>query len=139
MKLQFGVEDASFKAAGEQTGVRLLVEAFYRIMDSEADFKMLRDMHKADLTESIDKLYTFLCGWLGGPRLYREKYGPISIPLVHRHLNVDQQGKEQWLSCMRQAIDEQNYSEEFSHYLITQLSVPAERIVVVNQAAKNVK
>ena len=96
MNLQFGVEDASFQAAGKEAGVRALVESFYKIMDSDAKFSRLREMHKTDLTESIDKLHTFLCGWLGGPRLYRKKYGPISIPLVHRHLNVSHQEKQQW-------------------------------------------
>lgn len=137
MKSQFGVEDASFQAAGQSAGVLSLVKAFYRIMDVDSQFKQLRDMHKSDLTESIDKLHIFLCGWLGGPRLYRKKYGPISIPLVHRHLKVSDDEKNQWLACMSKAIEEQDYSTEFASYLIVQLRVPAERIVAVNQTTSD--
>ena len=36
-------------------------------MDRDEDFKVIRDLHPADLGESREKLHLFLCGWLGGP------------------------------------------------------------------------
>lgn len=131
--MKFGIEDTSFKAAGEQKGVTKLVADFYRIMDQDPDFKRLREMHTNDLSVSEDKLAVFLCGWLGGPRLYRKKYGAISIPLVHQHLKVNDDEKMQWLNCMKKAIALQNYSQEFSDYLIQALTVPAERIVMAGK------
>ena len=66
---QFGVEDASYQAVGKEPGVRALVKDFYRIMGENPKYARLRAMHKNDIDVSEDKLASFLCGWLGGPRL----------------------------------------------------------------------
>ena len=36
-----------------------------------------------DLTLAREKLLVFLCGWLGGPKEYAARFGPIRIPAVH--------------------------------------------------------
>jgi len=127
--MTYGVADASYQAAGGQTGIQQLVADFYRIMDKDVAFQALRQMHRKELTESQDKLATFLCGWLGGPRTYRQKYGPISIPQVHQHLKITPVQKSLWLACMQKAITRQGYQQDFADYLMAQLAVPAERIV----------
>ncbi len=128
MTKKFGQLDASFKAAGGVEGIEKLVRDFYALMDRLPEAERIRAMHADDLELSIDKLSRFLCGWLGGPRRYQEKYGSISIPGVHSHLRIGEAEKQAWLLCMKQAIGKQNYSPEFSEYLLTQLSVPAERV-----------
>jgi hemoglobin len=125
----YGFEDSSFKAAGGIEGIQRLVEDFYRIMDELPDARIIRDMHPQDLEVSVDKLARFLCGWLGGPKLYQEKYGAISIPAVHTHLVIGEHERDAWLLCMQQAIALQSYTDDFAAYLLTQLRVPAERIV----------
>jgi hemoglobin len=127
---KFGIKDASFKAAGGVDGVRKLVDDFYSIMDEAEDASIIRRMHPADLTSSRDKLARFLCGWLGGPRLYTEKYGPISIPNVHAHLRIGEAERDAWLACMERAVARQSFSPEFAAYLMAQLRIPAQRIVV---------
>ena len=129
-KLKYGIEDASFQAAGGVNGIAHLVDDFYRLMDSDPAYLVIREMHSESLEVSRDKLALFLCGWLGGPRLYREKYGPISIPQSHCHLPIGYEEKEAWLSCMQRALELQNYAEDFKDYMIAQLRVPAERILV---------
>lgn len=129
----FGVGDASFRAAGGVDGIDALVKDFYRIMDTRADAARIRGMHPADLSPSADKLARFLCGWLGGPKRYAEKYGPINIPQFHAHWPIGEAERDAWLACMREAIALQPYSPEFSDYLLTQLRVPAERIYRVSQ------
>ena len=89
-------------------------------------------MHPADLTVSRDKLARFLCGWMGGPRRYREKYGPITIPGAHAHLGVTAKERDQWLACMAKALAARDYPDSLVDYLLTQLAVPAERIRQVN-------
>jgi hemoglobin len=96
-------------------------------MDEQPNAKVIRDMHKKDLTESIDKLTHFLCGWLGGPKLFSEKYGPIRIPKAHSHLNIGYAERDAWLYCMEQAISKQPYERDFKQYLLAQLAIPAER------------
>ncbi len=125
----FGMGDASFQAAGGESGIRRLVDAFYDIMETEAAAAQVRAMHPADITTSRDKLARFLCGWMNGPNRYREKYGAISIPGSHAHLSIGPRERDAWLLCMERAIAQQPYSEEFKRYLYAQLCVPANRVV----------
>lgn len=127
----YGQGDASFRAAGGEAGLHRLVQAFYRLMAEHERGHRILDMHPADIDTSIDKLARFLCGWLGGPRRYHEKYGVIRLPMAHAHLDVSEQDKEDWLWCMSQALNEQDYAEDFKAYLMRELRRPAERIVVV--------
>lgn len=128
MALAYGTKDASYQAAGGQPGIRRLVDAFYDEMDSADYAATIRGMHPQDLTMSRDKLSLFLCGWLGGPRLYAEKYGGISIPSAHAHLDIGLAERDAWLACMQVALDKQDYEPDFKIYLLEQLSVPAERV-----------
>ncbi len=130
----YGVEDASYQAAGQLQGITELVSAFYDYMDTLPEAEVIRKMHPTDLTLSKDKLTLFLSGWLGGPRLYSQKYQPISIPQVHRHLAVASKERDAWLLCMHKAAQDQPYSESFKKYLLEQLFVPAERIRQVSNA-----
>lgn len=129
----FGEDDASYRAAGEQQGIEKLVDAFYRIMDTLPEARVIRQMHPGNLTVSRDKLARFLCGWMNGPKRYNEKYGPIKIPSAHAHLRVGPEEREAWLLCMEQALAEQDYTPEFRAYLLRELRVPAERIVQVSR------
>ena len=131
--MNYGQQDASYKAAGELEGIRKLVSDFYDYMDSLDEAKIIRAMHSSDLTISKDKLTCFLSGWLGGPRLFSEKYGPISIPMVHKHLTVDSAERDAWLLCMKHAANDQPYDDDFKKYLLEQLFVPAERIRQVSK------
>jgi len=130
--MAYGVGDGSFQAAGGEAGVRQVVDLFYDLMDSREVARVIRAMHPADLTVSRDKLATFLCGWLGGPRLYQAKYsGSISIPGVHAHLAVDAAARDAWLAIMTEAVAAQPWAEDFKIYIMRALSVPAERVRVV--------
>lgn len=123
----FGVADASFQAAGGHAGIKKLVNCFYQVMETLPAAQTIRAMHPDDLTVSRDKLYRFLCGWLGGEKLFAKKYGPIVIPQAHAHLNIDEAERDAWLTCMQIAVDEQDYAPAFKKYLLEQLFVPAER------------
>lgn len=123
----YGQGDVSFTAAGGFEGIKQLVDAFYDAMETLPQAKNIRDMHNPDLTESRDKLTRFLTGWLGGPKLFSEKYGPIRIPVAHRHLDIGPAERDAWLACMQIAVNAQPYLQDFRNYLMTQLYVPAER------------
>lgn len=124
----FGTGDASYQAAGGIDGLLRLAQRFYALMDTLPQARVIRAMHPADLASTTDRLASFLSGWLGGPRLYNEKYGSINIPMFHRHLPIAEAERDAWLLCMAQAIEEQPYSPAFKRYLLTQLRVPAERV-----------
>ena len=126
-RLQYGVGDASYQAAGGETGIRKLVDAIYNAMERLPEAAKIRKMHPADLSVSKDKLTLFLCGWLNGPALYSQKYGPIRIPQVHSHLEIGSGERDAWLRCMQEALKTQPYTPDFKAYLMEQLYVPAER------------
>ena len=125
----YGQGDATFKAAGGDQGVLQLVNDFYDILASNTALQPLRKMHPADLSESRDKLYRFLCGWMGGPKRYRERYGPINIIDSHRHLKLDLSLRDQWLMGMQLAVDKQGYPDTLADYLMAQLTPPCDRIL----------
>lgn len=123
----YGTDDASYRAAGGLEGIEKLVHAFYDEMDQLPEAAGIRRMHSDDLTESRKKLAYFLSGWLGGPKLYSEYFGPIAIPRAHSHLNIGEQERDAWMLCMQRALAQQPYAECFKQYLLEQLFVPAER------------
>jgi hemoglobin len=130
----YGVGDASYLAAGGIEGLRRLVVDFYRLMDELPEAAELRLLHGESLALASDKLACFLSGWLGGPKLFSEKYGSIALPAFHAQWPINEQLSQSWLSCMAQAIALQPFAPEFAEYLLTQLRVPAQRIV---QASRN--
>lgn len=126
-KPAYGQGDTSFQTAGGREGLRLLVDEFYQQMEVLEAARGIRDMHAEDLEVSRDKLALFLCGWLGGPKLYSAKYKSIGIPRAHAHLDIGVGERDAWLLCMEKAIAKQPYAEDFKEYLLVQLAVPAER------------
>lgn len=125
---QYGVGANSYRAAGELAGLTRLVDDFYDNMEVFPEARVIRAMHPANLDETRRKLTYFLCGWLGGPRLYAEHYGGISIPGFHQPLAIAEPERDAWLLCMQHALAKQSYDDTFKQYLLTQLRVPAERI-----------
>ena len=123
----YGEEENSFLSAGGFEGLQLLSASFYGHMDRLPEARIIREMHPQDQVESIDKLARFLCGWLGGPKLYREKYGPIAIPRAHAHLAIGSPERDAWLLCMERALAEQPYADDFRAYMLKQLFTPADR------------
>jgi len=121
-----------YQAAGELVGITKLVDEFYASMDTLPEAETIRKMHPPDLTESRRKLTYFLCGWLGGPRLFQQHYGPISIPGAHKRFPIGYEERDAWLLCMQRALASQPYTEEFKQYLLAALSIPAERVRQVN-------
>ncbi|MGH1539040.1 MAG: group II truncated hemoglobin [Arenicella sp.] len=127
-KKSYGQGDATYIAAGQELGVRRIVERFFDNMRDDKRYQRIWDWHPQDNAISRDKLARFLCGWMGGPKIYQEKYGTIHIPRVHSRLPVTAIERDMWLNCMRDALEDLDYPDDFVDYLMAQLSIPAERI-----------
>ena len=124
---QFGHFDASFRAAGGEAGIYKLCNQFYWYMDHEKKAEVIRSWHREELNIMVDRLTAFVCGWLGGPRRYAERFGSINIPRFHSQFPIDEEARDAWIHCMDLAIDDQPYSLEFKAYLKAQFRIPAER------------
>ncbi|WP_076416514.1 group II truncated hemoglobin [Shewanella sp. UCD-KL12] len=92
------------KIGGEQV-VKALARQFYLQMQQQGRASNLLAIHKAPIAESEQKLYEFLSGWLGGPGLFEQKYGHPALRARHMPFKIDEEMRDQWLFCMRSAID----------------------------------
>lgn len=127
-----GKGDASYRAAGGIEGLTGLVDAFYAHMEAQPVAARIRAMHPEDLSLSRRKLAAFLSGWLGGPKLYAQEFGSISIPGAHAHLAIDEAERDAWMDCMRAAVAEQPWDPAFKEYFLSAIAVPAERVRAVS-------
>lgn len=101
--------------------IRLLVETFYDIMDSDPKAKPLRDMHQPDLTSAREKLFMFLTGWTGGPQLYIERYGHPMLRKRHMPFEIGESARDQWMYCMIKAMHQLEYDDDLMKKLANQL------------------
>jgi len=124
----------AYRAAGELAGIMSLVDAFYSNMDGFPEARVIRNMHPEDLSESRKKLTFFLCGLLGGPRLYIEHYGAVNLPEFHRQFPFGHDERDPWLLSMQRAISVQPNEASFKEYLLARLWIPVERIRLFNEA-----
>jgi hemoglobin len=95
-----------YQRIGGEDAIRKLVGRFYQLMDELPEAYTARKIHPKDLTEAGDKFVAFLSGWLGGPQLYVEKYGAPMLRRRHMPYAIGPEERDQWLMCMRLALDE---------------------------------
>ncbi len=95
-----------FVQLGGEPAVRALVDHFYDLMDLEPGFAGIRALHPASLDGSRDKLHWFLCGWLGGPDLYQQRFGHPRLRARHLPYAIGIAERDQWLACMMSAMAE---------------------------------
>jgi Truncated hemoglobins len=91
---------------GGEEGVRKLVNRFYDIMDSDDEAKVIRAMHKEDLSDIRQGLFEYLSGWLGGPPLFVAKHGSPCITKQHQPYIIDQKASDAWMHCMKKAMQD---------------------------------
>ncbi|MFN6204181.1 MAG: group II truncated hemoglobin [Acidobacteriota bacterium] len=95
-----------FEMIGGETKVRALVDRFYDLMETKPEAAGILALHPPDLQSSREKLFLFLVGWLGGPPLYVQKYGHPRLRARHMPFPIGESERDQWLLCMKQALDE---------------------------------
>jgi hemoglobin len=95
-----------FEWIGGEAQVRSLVDRFYDLMDLEPGYRELRAAHGSTLDEARNKLNWFLCGWLGGPQHYVERFGHPRLRARHLPFAIGIKERDQWLACMHQAMQE---------------------------------
>ena len=108
--------DTPFEWIGGEANVKTLVERFYDLMDLEPSYAALRAAHAGALDNARQRLFWFLCGWLGGPQYYTERVGQPMLKM--RHMPEQTGGgpigireRDQWLACMNQAMLETGVDE----------------------------
>jgi hemoglobin len=95
-----------FERIGGEPKVQALVDRFYDLMDIERGYTELRAVHGSTLVDARQKLFWFLCGWLGGPQHYTERFGHPRLRQRHMPFAIGIQERDQWVACMDQAMGE---------------------------------
>ena len=109
-----------------EAGIRMLVDAFYDHMDLDPEFSGIRKLHPETLDGSRDKLYWFLCGWMGGPNLYVERFGHPRLRARHMPFSIGSPERDAWTACMRLALRDCEIDPKLSDWLMGQLSGTAD-------------
>lgn len=99
-------EQSAFERIGGRDGLGRLAKRFYEIMAQRPDAAGIRAMHRADLGPITESLTDFLMSWIGGPRDWFMRPGRPCIMSLHRALPIGESERDQWLACMKQALDE---------------------------------
>jgi hemoglobin len=97
---------SAFDLIGGEPAIHSLVERFYDLMDLEPGYAELRAAHGSDLASAREKLNWFLCGWMGGPQHYVERFGHPRLRARHMPFKIGILERDQWLACMSQAMGE---------------------------------
>ncbi|MDH3354053.1 MAG: group II truncated hemoglobin [Chromatiales bacterium] len=111
------LDNSHYHLIGGEAGVHDLVNRFYDLMDSLPEATEIRAMHAKDLTQTREKLFMFLSGWLGGPQLYVEKYGHPRLRQRHMPFKIGVLERDQWMLCIRQAMLDIGLDEDLHQQL----------------------
>ena len=95
-----------FEWIGGEARVQALTDRFYDLMDLEPAYTELRAAHGPELDSARQKLFWFLCGWLGGPSYYTDQFGHPRLRARHMPFSIGILERDQWLACMDQAMSE---------------------------------
>ena len=95
-----------FDMIGGEPAVHALVERFYDLMDLEPQYAAVRATHGSTLDDARQKLFWFLCGWLGGPDHYIERFGHPRLRMRHLPFAIGIRERDEWVLCMDQAMRE---------------------------------
>jgi len=98
--------ETPFEQIGGTKRIRELVDHFYDLMELEEGYAHLRSIHSQDLSNSRERLYLFLVGWLGGPDLYSPVHGHPRLRARHLPFAIGIKERDQWLACMFQALND---------------------------------
>ncbi len=114
-----------YQILGEETGTYELVRSFYTHMENDPKAKECLYVHELTKDRKIPdevkkKLFMFLCGWLGGPNLFIETYGPPKMRARHLGFKIGPKERNQWLYCMNLALKKHRPKLEKNHIKILQ-------------------
>ena len=106
-----------FERVGGHAALRAITDRFYDLMDLEPQYRELRAAHGNTLDDARDKLFWFLCGWLGGPAHYTDRFGHPMLRARHLPFRIGLVERDQWLTCMDQAMGETGVPEDLRQRL----------------------
>jgi hemoglobin len=101
--LSQNLEQSFYERVGGQKTFNELVSHFYALV---AVNPVLRPMYPdSDLKAAAQRLEMFLVQYWGGPTTYSEQRGHPRLRMRHAPFHIATKERDEWLNCMRQAVD----------------------------------
>jgi len=106
--------DSFYNALGEER-LTILLDKFY---DKVFASPIISDLFKNTPKEDIKKKqHLFLTQFLGGPPRYTDEIGNPMMRKRHLPHKITNEAKEEWLRCMKEAIQELDWDERSKYAL----------------------
>jgi len=92
-----------------------MIDRFYDVLFTTSSIK---DLFDETQHESIrDKQKKFLSQFLGGPALYSQEFGHPKMKLRHMPHKITVEARDEWLRCMKSAIDSMEFENNLGDAL----------------------
>lgn len=118
--------ESLFDNLGGAEGVHRLVEVFYSKVQLHPQLSLL---FPEDITPVLEKQYQFLSQFFGGPALYSEQHGHPMMRARHMHIPITPERADDWLNCMKAALEETGVEEPLRSFVLSRLAGPAHHFV----------
>ena len=121
------IEPSFYERVGGQKTFNELVSHFYALV---AVNPVLRPMYPdSDLKAAAQRLEMFLVQYWGGPTTYSEQRGHPRLRMRHAPFHIATKERDEWLNCMRQAVDGLEINAELKTELWNYLEMAANSMV----------
>lgn len=117
-----------YERIGGAEKVRELTHHFYQLMDELPEAYGIRKLHPESLQGSEDKLFKFLSGWMGGPQLFIQEHGEPMLRRRHLPFSIGAAERDQWMMCMKQALQDVVADEQLRNELIASFAKVADHM-----------
>lgn len=107
------MENTLYHKLGE-SNLQQLVNNFYDLVQQN---EVLSPLFKGDFDSIRKKQFMFLSQFLGGPQLYTISFGHPRMRKRHMPHKITEEGKNEWLKCMKSAINQLDIDDEFKSTL----------------------
>lgn len=94
----------AYELIGGEAGIDAFVSRLYEIMAAKPEAEYIWKWHPQDMEGVKARLAAFLSGWLGGPAIYPQNYGPPMMRGRHMAFPIGPKERDIWLDCARQAL-----------------------------------
>ncbi|WP_379130890.1 globin [Paenibacillus sp. sgz500958] len=115
-----------YESLGGAEGLHHLVEVFYKKVQLHPS---LGPLFPPDITPVLEKQYQFLSQFFGGPSLYSDLHGHPMMRARHMHVPVTPKLAEEWLGCMKEALEDIAVEEPLRSLVLSRLAGPAHHFV----------
>jgi hemoglobin len=123
------MNETAHERIGGDEGLKKLVALFYDNMETLPEAKLIRGLHAKDLRSAREKLFMFLSGWMGGPDRYIAAFGHPRLRARHLPFPIGNEERDQWLMCMKKALNELELDTMFKEQLMSSFTQTANHMM----------